>query len=91
MAYKKTAHRRRASRSSRRRNVKSRKVIRGGAFNSPSQCKAYVNNSKNDYDKRSEIERFTNYSKFAKDVPNKANPCDSQVFMKNFTPSTASQ
>lgn len=88
MVYK-TAHRRHRVRSSKRRNAKSRKVMRGGAFTSPAQCKAYVNNSKNDYDKRTEIERFTNYSKFAKDVLNKANPCDSQVFMKNFTPTTA--
>ncbi len=30
MAYKKTAHKRRRARSSRRKNVKSRKVMRGG-------------------------------------------------------------
>lgn len=88
MVYK-TAHRRRRVRSSKRRNAKSRKVMRGGAFTNLSQCKAYVINSKNDYNKRTEIERFINYGDYANLVLNKANPCDSQVFMKNFTPTTA--
>ena len=65
--------------------------MRGGAFTNVSQCKAYVNNSQSNYNKKTEIDTFTNYSKFAKDIPNKANPCVSNAFMQNFTPSTASQ
>ncbi len=65
--------------------------MRGGAFNSVPQCKAYVNNSKSDFNKKTEIETFTNYSKYANEIKNKANPCDSPAFMKNFTPTTASQ
>ena len=91
MAYKKTAHRRRRVRSSRRKNAKSRKMMWGGAFTNVSQCKAYVNNSQSNYNKKNEIDIFTNYSKFAKDIPNKANPCVSNAFIQNFTPSTASQ
>jgi len=41
MAYKKTAHRRRRVRSSRRKNAKSRKMMRGGDTNSDiRQCNA---------------------------------------------------
>jgi len=44
MAYKKTAHRRRRVRSSRRKNAKSRKMMRGGGkFNSLPQCNAAIN------------------------------------------------
>lgn len=51
MAYKKTAHKRRRARSSRRKNVKSRKVMRGGAkFNSVPQCTASYNNAPNKSD-----------------------------------------
>ncbi len=43
MAYKKTAHRRRRVRSSRRKNAKSRKMMRGGGrFNSVKQCNAVI-------------------------------------------------
>ncbi len=43
MAYKKTAHRRRRVRSSRRKNAKSRKMMRGGGkFNSLPQCNAVL-------------------------------------------------
>jgi hypothetical protein len=43
MAYKKTAHRRRRVRSSRRKNTKSRKMMGGGKFNSIPQCNAAIN------------------------------------------------
>lgn len=46
MAYKKTAHKRRRARSSRRKNVKSRKVMRGGEM-TMAKCKAFVGNSAN--------------------------------------------
>jgi hypothetical protein len=47
MAYKKTAHKRRRARSSKRRkNMKSRKVMRGGEM-SLAKCKAFVGNSAN--------------------------------------------
>lgn len=46
MAYKKTAHRRRRVRSSRRKNAKSRKMMRGGGkFNSIPQCNAAIINN----------------------------------------------
>ena len=46
MAYKKTVHRRRRARSYRRKNVKSRKVMRGGEM-SMAKCKAFVSNPAN--------------------------------------------
>jgi hypothetical protein len=91
MASRKTAHRRRRVHSSKRRkNVKSRKVMRGGRsiFNGTDNCSARVANAKSDYKKRTEIEVFTYYSKYAKDVKNKVRPCDSQVFYDNFTSKT---
>jgi len=43
MAYKKTAHRRRRVRSSRRKNATSRKMMRGGGqFRSVAQCNAAI-------------------------------------------------
>ena len=76
-------------RSLKRKNVKSRKVMRGGGiFNGPGNCVARVNNAKTDYDKRTEIEVFTNHSKYAKDVKNKLKPCDSQAFYNYFTSDT---
>jgi hypothetical protein len=88
MAYKKTAHRRRRVHSSKRRkNVKSRKVIRGGGiFNTMPNCKARVNNAKNDVAKTKEIQDFI-YGPGKGDM-NAFSPCDSLKFFNEFKSKT---
>lgn len=60
----------------------------GGIFNGLGNCIARVNNAKNNFAKRTEIEVFTFNSKYAKDVINKVTPCDSKAFYENFTSKT---
>jgi hypothetical protein len=88
MASHKTAHRRRRVHSSKRRkNVKSRKVMRGGRiFNTLANCKARVNNAKNYYAKTKEIQDFI-YGPGKGDV-NALSPCDSPKFFNEFTSKT---
>ncbi len=88
MAYKKTAHRRRRVHSSKRRkNVKSRKVMRGGGiFNTKSNCKARVNNARNDFAKNKEIQDF--FYGPGKGVVNALSPCDSDKFFNEFKSKT---
>ena len=69
MAYKKTAHRRRRVRSSRRKNAKSRKMMRGGGkFNSLLQCNAVL--SRNISLKRTLMEQTRNYTNPCPEIMN---------------------
>jgi len=60
MAYKKTAHRRRGVRSSRRKNAKSRKMRGGGKFTSIPQCNAAINS--NPQLKKTLMDKTRNYT-----------------------------
>jgi hypothetical protein len=91
MAYSRGRHlsKRQKRRSLKMKNVKSRKVMRGGGiFNGPGNCSARVANAQSNYEKRTEIEVFTNFGKYAKDVKNKNKPCESPEFYANFTSKT---
>ena len=76
-------------RSLKRKNVKSRKVMRGGktVFTGLGNCEAYVTNARNnkdDLDPKFAIDRFF-LGKFKEEVKGyETTPCKSKVFYENF-------
>ena len=88
--YRNRLSKRQKRRSLKRKNVKSRKVMRGGsAFTGLSNCQTYVRNARSnteDPEAKYAIQKFY-LGKFKEQVKGTdANPCGSAAFYENFKP-----